>query len=213
MNPWATLSAEAPFILETDRPPVTDFNKKRRAFTRYWIHTGRTPEPRLGPVDAPIVLLQLNASYDQQKREKPLTPSEIAKNMDNLANEDSAHPCLAESNQWWDSAFGQLIKKFDRKRLANRVCSIEYFAYPSARFGHKALQIPSQCYQLSLVQRALDRGSIIIVTRGLDLWAEKIPGIRPKLGKTVFESINRQRVWLTSGNLSSKAFNALCEAI
>ena len=207
------LPAAPPFVLESDRELILGFNSRRGDHSKHWIHTGRTPEPRLGPIDAPIVILQLNASYDQSLKHIALTSSEIAKARHHLEDETSPHSCLIESNPWWDRAFKQPIAQFGRERVASRVCSVEYFAYPSARFAHRHLAPPSQSYQFELVRRALLRKAIIIVTRGWDLWTEVAPELIDQECKTVFRGKNRQRVYISEGNLPAGAYSHICKAL
>lgn len=213
MNPWTQTPTSPPFVLDSDKIAVDAFNRELKPYSDHWIHTGRLPEPRLGPIDAPVVLLQLNASYNRASMQTPLTANEITRGIESLSDEQSPHPCLANQNDWWDKAFGRLLKRFGRERLAARVCSIEYFAYPSSRFAHASIEIPSQRYQISLVERALSRGAIIVVTRGLEYWAAKVPGLAAEVGNSVHQTASRQRVWVTEGNLPSGVFESVCAAI
>src|SRR5690348_8054992 len=58
MNPWTALPRSAPYVLATDVDPIARFNATARAPFR--IELGLMPEPFVGRVDAPIVLLTLN---------------------------------------------------------------------------------------------------------------------------------------------------------
>lgn len=115
-------------------------------------------------------MLQQNPSYDKATKEDDLAQQEIAERRAELLEEHADHPHLASPNSWWDKTFASLIKTFGRPRLARRVLSIEYFPYPSSKFGHVALRLPSQDYVFSLVRAGLARGAVFIVTRGLDVW-------------------------------------------
>lgn len=57
-NPWLALPTSAPFVLASDAPLVERFNEP--AAPPLKIETSLLPEPYVGPVDAPIVLLTLN---------------------------------------------------------------------------------------------------------------------------------------------------------
>jgi len=209
MNPWVDVPSAEPFVLPIDQAAVLGFNRELRQYSNHWIHTGRLPEPRQGPIDAAIVLLQLNPSYDKNTQTINLTALEIQDGRAALADEGSEHRCLAEPNTWWDSAFKTLIAEFGRPRLARRVCSIEYFAYPSLKFGHGDLELASRSYQTLLVQQAIKRGAIFIVSKGLSMWVSRVPHLAELKGKSLFETKNRQRVWITPDNLSGGTYDVI----
>jgi hypothetical protein len=57
-NPWLALPPVAPFVLAEDRPTLDIFNRRARPDLR--VETSLLPEPFVGRIDAPIVLLLLN---------------------------------------------------------------------------------------------------------------------------------------------------------
>lgn len=73
MNPWRRLPARAPYVLAKDRAAVLDFNRRANPATR--IHTGLLPEPFLGPLDARVVLLNLNPGYAPENHRVHRRPS------------------------------------------------------------------------------------------------------------------------------------------
>lgn len=213
-NPWTNLRRYKPFVLGIDAPYIDAFNGDKAQYAPTWIHTGRLPEPRLGPIDAPIILLQMNPSYDQTTRMQDLTENEVTDGLGALADEQSRHACLAQPNHWWDKTFNSLHKICDRGRLSQRVLSIEYFPYPSAQFDHAALRLPSQQYTFSLVRAGLARNAVFVVTRGLDLWMGAVPELREQIDKTVFRTKNRRRAFVTEGNLfGNGSYSMICERL
>ncbi len=58
MNPWLSLPAEVPFVLGEDSSAIAQFNGRATERTR--IETTLLPEPFVGRLDAPILLLALN---------------------------------------------------------------------------------------------------------------------------------------------------------
>jgi hypothetical protein len=62
-NPWRSLRMEAPYVYEADEPAIAAFNA--RASDEHRLQTDVLPEPFLGRKDAPIVLLNLNPSFDE----------------------------------------------------------------------------------------------------------------------------------------------------
>lgn len=60
-NPWRQLSSNAPFVLTDDLALIEAYNHFHEKQDT-WINLSHTPEPRLGPVNAPVIILQLNPS-------------------------------------------------------------------------------------------------------------------------------------------------------
>ena len=215
MNPWNALPLEPPFVLPSELGAIEAFNNGQKPSSPYRIHTGRFPEPRLGPKDAPLVILQMNPSFDTNHL-GPLTAAQVLSARQSVLNELHPHSCLASSTPWWNSTFKELLKLYDRKCLSENVCSIEYFPYPSRKFGHGRLSLPSQQYSFDLAKAALQRKAFIVVTRGLDLWIKAVPGLDLALnaGQTVFTTKNRQRPYISANNLvPSGAFQKICAVL
>jgi len=213
MNPWTTLPSRPPFVTPADLPYVETFNSGEREYHGAWIHTGRVPEPRQGPIDAPIVMLQQNPSYSGRPPQAPLSEPEAAKLRDALIDEGSPHLGLRSPNDWWDRTCKALLAKFGRERLATRLVSIEYFPYPSAKFAHEALRLPSQSYTFALVRAGLSRGAHFVITRGANLWFGAVPELYSFQEKCVFRTKSPQNASLTPGNLPAGVFDRLCALI
>ncbi len=212
-NPWTKVPKEPPFVIPSDWPYVDTYNSDREQFTPHWIHTGRMPEPRQGPIDAPVIILQQNPSYDGRPPQEALPRAEIDALHEALSDESSPHQGLARSNVWWDKTCKELRERFPRERLARRILSIEYFPYPSARFKHQSLRLPSQAYIFNLVRRGVEQGALFVVTRGSALWYGAVPELHGQRGKNVFATTNAQSAYISRGNLPEHAFEALCARI
>lgn len=206
---WHKVGDQVPFVHPDDLPFVIAHNSQHEDRNDpLWINTERMAEPRHGDIDAPIVLLQLNPSYDERKLD-------IAQLRADLLDEHASHGGLRDAdNPWWQKrAFGKLGRLYDRERLMRRVCSIEYFPYASLKFGHSHLRLPTQHYQFDLVRRALSRQATLIVTRGFHLWAGAIPELASALGKTVFKTKNPQSPSISENNLDVVAYQRVIAAL
>ena len=64
MNPFIDLPTAEPFVLPCDVPLLDEFDRKHTKNKRKLIHRGRLPEPRQGPINAKLFILQLNPSPD-----------------------------------------------------------------------------------------------------------------------------------------------------
>lgn len=205
-NPWVDLPAGAPFVLAEDRAFVDAANAHKQPYSAGWLHTGRLPEPRSGPRNAPLVLLQINPSYRTADQAEALPLADVERQRAALADEYAPHGCLAHGDAWWMRAFAKPIARFGRAPVAHRVCSVEYFPYPSLRFEHAHIRLPSQTYQFQLVREALARDALIVITRGLQLWLGAVPELAARLDRNVLLSRNPQRVSLSPGNLPDGGF-------
>lgn len=191
-----------------DLPFVMAHNSQHEVGSDLWINTERMAEPRHGDINAPIVLLQQNPSYDERELD-------ISQLRSDLLDEHAAHGGLRDvDNRWWQTlAFGSLGRIYDRERLMSKVCSIEYFPYASRSFNHSHLRLPTQQYQFDLVRRALARQATLIVTRGFKLWAGAVPELAAALGHTVFQTRNPRRASISEGNLEERAYKRIIAAL
>lgn len=215
MNPWNDLPHDPPFVLPSEMHAINSSNDRKKSESPRRINTERMPEPRLGPTDAPIIILQMNPSFDTT-RQGPLTRAEVQSARRCMLDESHPHPCLASPNPWWDATFKQLRDRYGRKCLSENVCSIEYFPYPSRQFSHGHLSLPSQQYSFNIARAALKRQALIVITRGLDQWTNAVPGLGHALGmgRTVFTTKNRRRPYITENNLvQAGAFKKICAVL
>lgn len=220
-NPWAQIPAEPPYVLAMDRAYVYAAQELQKSAGGA-LHLGRMPEPRSGPRDAPVVVLQLNPSYENQGSDQPLAPHDDKRLRAALHDEYSPHIGIADQHAWWIRAVKAPVEHFRasgmdeaaaRHRVARGICSVEYFPYPSLQFACAHLRLPSQTYQFDLVREALGRGAIIVVTRGWSLWLGAVPELLAAHGTTVFRTVNPRRVALSQGNLPPGAYDKLLAAL
>lgn len=217
MNPWNELDECGPdYVLPEDLLYVRTYNDRLRVRGKSLdrlIRTNRIPEPRQGPIDAPVVLLQLNPSFDKSNIDQPLAPDEVKSAIEKLRDEHSSHACIETASGWWGQSFKQLMRSVDPAHLAKRFCSIEFFPYASASFDHSELRLPSQAYTFNLVRQALNRDALILVTRGLDTWIGSVPELSSKLGQAVFETKNPRRAFISEGNLPDGVYTELLNRV
>lgn len=217
MNPWNRLDERGPdYVLPEDLSFIDTYNYRLRKCGKSLdrlIRKDRIPEPRQGPVNAPIVLLQLNPSFDKSYINQPLEPADAQSAIERLRDEQSPHACIENASGWWGQSFKQLMQVVGPMRLAKRICSIEFFPYVSASFAHSELRLPSQSYTFQLVHDALEREALILVTRGLDTWIGSVPELARKLGEIVFETKNPRRAFISEGNLPEGVYTRVLDCV
>src|ERR1700733_2550402 len=113
-NPWKGLPDKAPYVLDADEAIVEAHNAKLEENSPYEVHLGVLPEPFLGRQDAPVVLLNLNPGWNEEKDPSNHSRSEfIKRNRENLLHEPSDYPFyLLDPNLrpnrtcWWEKRLG-----------------------------------------------------------------------------------------------------------
>jgi hypothetical protein len=214
-NPWLALPDRPPYVLPQDKAYVCAFNRAlAKTASDYWINLDQTPEPRLGPISAPVIVLQLNPSYSKSEA-LPQTDRERAeRNLASIKNEDREHLGVSRPDAWWTPRLRQLANDVGSgPLLANRICSIEFFPYRSRRFSHGCIRLPSQTYTFSLVRSGIERGALFIVTRNVRLWLAAIPELQDRLNNKVFTLNNPQSTYFTESNLPAGVYRQLVDAI
>lgn len=228
-NPWENLSANQHkrYVLSEDEPYIRSYNtlpQKDKHRINLWI----PPEPRLGPINAPVFILQLNPSC-AHKDEKPEDFVRLDKDLASIKNEDHVHLGAAiENAPWWAPRLNELRQEMEKgdcaHKLEERICSVEFFPYRSKEFNHGHLRLPSQAYTFSLVRAAIERRhantreprTLFIVTRNFGLWAAAVPELVPlsrTVPKTVFFLNNRRSSYFTKNNMEPGDFQRIVTAL
>jgi len=191
MNPWHALGREAPFVLDEDHAAVTRFNATAVDKTR--LELDLLPEPFVGNLEAPDVLLALNPGVSNGDFELH-------------TNEEFRRRVLAchrqESNDWpyyyldpavtgpgarWSArVLGPLIREVGVEAVARGVVLFEYLPYHSRQFAHRRLSLLSQAFSFACVRASLSKAAAVFVTRGIEPWTMAVPELLgyPRLFRT-----------------------------
>ncbi len=203
-NPWRSLPPQRPYVLESDRNPISSFNQ--RAKPEVQIHLEALPEPYLGIPTAPVVLLSLNPGFGLETlpfhQESPYFRETHRQNLNHGAMEYPFYlldPGNAASPgyQWWARRLRKLTESCGQQRVANRVLCVEYFPYASEHFGFSNI-LSSQHYGFDLVQQAMKRDATILVMRGERYWLTVIASL--KHYSHFYRLNSTQSVYVTENN-------------
>jgi hypothetical protein len=216
-NPWYLLPDRAPYVLPSDDRCVRDFNKKVGPGSNRFLRIDKIlPEPFVGAQDAPVVLLSNNPGFGEQATNKRV--QEFMDRMrKNLLHECLKYPFvfldpdLRGVGKWWERKLKYLLKRFGREVIARSVLNITYFPYPSRRFGHRKLRVPSQVYSFGLVRDAVNRKAIIVFMRREDMWKEAVPEL--KNYDRLFQVKNVQNPAISPRNCPEHEYERVIEAI
>jgi hypothetical protein len=189
-NPWLELPGIIPFVLKEDLPIIQRFNTRFSPTHPVYIHTEGLPMPVLGRPESPVILLSLNPGFTEADIDNPafeeLATEEIQFHREapikNLRHEHLDYPFYlldpkvkdAPGYGWWTGKLKHLIAEFGQKFVANNVLCVEFFPYPSKRYGYCEI-LPSQRYSFYLVKEAMRRNAVIVGMRSLRLWLSQVP--------------------------------------
>ena len=181
-NPWHRLPHRPPFVLPEDKAAVQDFNDRASEDNKLRIDD-ILPEPFVGDPNAPVVLLGNNPGFKAERVPYKLEPRFLSRLRNNLLHQTSDYPFVffapdihPSHKEWWNRKLKELLRFGDRV-LARSILAVEHFPYPSRRYGGSRIHLPSQEYNFFLVQKAMDRGAVIVLTRGHRRWLKAVPAL------------------------------------
>ena len=215
-NPWLGLPTKPPFVLPDDEAAVNKFNAKPRRKPKHVLLFDILPEAFVGARDAPVVLLSNNPGYGEKASAKWDVDFQ-ARMRANLLHEKLKYPFVhldtefPVMNEWWVRKLKYLRRIFTPVVIARSLLNVPYFPYPSNRFAHRRLEVPSQEYTFDLVREAMNRGAVIVYMRRDDIWKAKIRELEGY--GFAFNVNNTQTPTLNPGNLPTGAFEVIVRAI
>ncbi|MCX6743692.1 MAG: hypothetical protein NT116_05690, partial [Candidatus Parcubacteria bacterium] len=152
-NPWLKLNTEnGPYVLDSDKEIINEFNKKK-VNADCLIRIDNLPTPYAGDFHkARILLLQLNPGSEILPGLEPTENHEflVYKSLkDTLINslwhKNMNFPfcwlnpeyMLTGGFKYWTRIFSTIIKnKNDYRKIANKICCVQYFPYHSKKYQH-----------------------------------------------------------------------------
>ena len=216
MNPWTGLPPQPPFLLAEDTDVVKAHNSRRKEIHQFRLDT--LPEPFMGSLDAPVVLLNLNPGFHPSDLINYAPEPRAAMMRQSLTHElpaDQAFYFLTEDFEgtggwgWWYKKLKPLIKEVGLDRVRQGVQVIEYVPYKSQRFHGFKGRMPSQTYSFHLAQQAVERGASVVAMRRSKDWMSVVPGFAER-EPHVLNSV--QNVTISPGNCPT-GFGELVEKL
>jgi hypothetical protein len=146
------------------------------------------PEPFVGCLEAPVVLLNLNPGFDEENVEEHRCPEFRDLILNNLRQVPSEFPFYylnpkiqpCKGAQYWTGKRGKLKRLMvdcGLKPVAQRVLCIEFFPYHSVTFPRRlrgAKLLPSQEFAVSLAKSAIGRNALIVIMRNKEIWEREL---------------------------------------
>ena len=231
-NPWLTFNPEegaAKFHL-SDLAFVQAFNNGMQSSgikgkENYILAEHLEPFPYLGDRFANVLLLLANPGKSEKEKKKTfnMDPEKVAQNRRNLRHEDidsiksrihsPANPEF--ESVWLKPRVRELIEQTSIDRVTKGLFLVNFHAYHSKSWQPIPFTFPTQHYSFYLVQEAIKREALIIMSRNRLGWFTAVPELfeyRKETGNVV-EFDSQRSVHMSKGNLSAKAFNKILERL
>jgi hypothetical protein len=183
-NPWLRVPREEPYVLPEDKAAVYRWNASLDPGDPRRIELHVLPEPVLGLLDAPVLVLMANPGStpgDRHIDRSWLTPA----NWEALTMPGGAPMyCLDDraatfpGGIWWrDATRGLLAPGRTYADLAAKILIVQYHGYHSAQPSLPREQLPSQDFAIAVVTEAMNRDAAIIIGTASQFWLRRVPGL------------------------------------
>jgi hypothetical protein len=215
-NPWLNLPKKPPFLAPCDK----DVTVKLSDF--YDLHLELLPSPFSGNIDtAKVVMLLLNPGYIGAESDIELRSSVLQQAfLDNLDPQKSKLFAIAPEFDWtaggkWlqEKLAGLFKAGVSHDDIYKNFMIVEYFPYHSATFNVKpGTELPSQKYSFELVEKAIDKGAMILLMRGKNWWYDAVPRLE-KYPNLIKKPNSLRNVVISENNLGKDNFNKLVKLL
>jgi hypothetical protein len=183
-NPWLSVLRDEPYVLPEDKAAVYRWNASLGQGDPRLIELHVLPEPVLGLLDAPVLVLMANPGStpgDRQIDRSWVTPA----NWEALSTPGGVPMyCLDDraatfpGGIWWrDATRGLLAPGRTYADLAAKILVVQYHGYHSARPSLPRERLPSQDFAIALVTEAMSRDAAIIIGTASQFWLSRVPGL------------------------------------
>lgn len=212
-NPWPALPLEPEYVLPCDADAVKKFKPAREEKR---LHLELLPEPFIGAIEAPVVLLALNPGFSTEDVAVHGSADFRDRVRGNHARKAAQYPFYyldpicskTPGGVWWEKKFRSLRSEgFDQQQVASSILCVQYFPYHSDQYA--PLAVPSQEYSFMLVRSAIGRGAVIVIMRAGESWFKRVPELK---GYSRLQKLcNPRNVTISPGNCPG--YNDIVSAI
>ena len=187
-NPWLDLDlrpSDAPhFVLPGDAAVVDAYMAKQRG-PDFELATHLLPEPWVGRLDAPVVVLLANPGVAEREADPQWRPSvaEFHRAKTTLRAKKLAMPYywldeeLAETDgyEWAEQLFKRLVADAGREAVGNNMLTLSSHPYHSSMFDDRLRALPSQRFTLAVLRRAIANDALVVALRARKYWFTVLP--------------------------------------
>jgi hypothetical protein len=183
-TPWHVIDpSDPPYVLASDEPHIRAFNATVGEGSRDAFDLTLLPDPWVGRLQAPVVLLNLNPGHSPGDAAAHQLPEVRRAIVANLRQEPTRFPLFyldpdlanVPGARWWRQSLRRLIERFGAEQVANQVVCLEFHAYHSGTYKPLPVTLPSQWFVFGKLREAIDRGATVVVMRGQAAWRRAVP--------------------------------------
>jgi hypothetical protein len=183
-NPWHVLDpSDPPYVLASDEPHIRAFNTTVGEGSRDALDLTLLPDPWVGRLEAPVVVLNLNPGRSPGDAAAHQLPEVRRAIVVNLRQEPTHFPLFyldpdlatIPGARWWRRSLRPLIERFGAEQVADQVVCLEFHAYHSDTYKPLPVTLPSQWFVFGELRAAIHRGATVVVMRGQAAWRMAAP--------------------------------------
>ena len=209
-----------------DRQHVHAFNKSvsgQSSSENYKLRRDFEPLPYLGNPVAPVLVLLANPGAGGSGREKNVkfTGRKLELHKRNLLHQqeriadyvdrfDSPDENILES-PYFKRHTKQLAELTSTESVASKIFFVNYHAYQSKSWYPIPFIFPTQHYTFFLIEQAIKRDALIIMSRNKLGWCTAVPQLFDYRNRIEF--LNTRNIYLTKGNFRRGEFKKILERL
>jgi len=221
-NPWRDYLRQTSrdTFHDLDRANAKAFNAAMKGRKNFLLADHLEPFPYLGNPKAPVVVLLANPgkSNKEARRDYRMPRKKLLLAQDNLLHKgDDFSKRLYSPNmpslesKWFKERTRRLVEDTSVESVCNNLFFVNFHAYHSKSWYPIPFTFQTQRYSFWLVNKAIDRGAIIIMSRNTIGWLTAIPLLVAY--KKRFEFDSTRSMHISNKNLTRATYNKIIKAI
>ncbi len=221
VSPWdGIIGRPPPWVLPTDEPHIAAYNRSASTGAGNQIDVSLLPEPWVGDLEAPVVVLNLNPGIGSPETADWHSRASFQEAVwENLAQTRDhfplfyLEPALADGPgaRWWRRCLKSWIAEFGDVPVAANVAGFEFHGYHSQNYGPLPVTLPSQAWLFDKLRERIDLGAVIVGLRGKRAWMTAVPELVAH--PMTFWATNPQSASVSRKNLGQAATDAVYAAL
>lgn len=222
-NPWLTFNPDndTPKFHDLDKAHAQAFNKGIEGRDEYKLAEHLEPYPYLGNPTANIFVLLANPGISRREADPGFrtNPENVNRNLRNLRHE-SADSLLSwvhspdnpeRESDWLIPRIRQVVHETSLERVSSGLFLINYHPYNSKSWYPIPFIFETQRYSFHLVNEAMRRNALIVMSRNVLGWFTAIPGLYEYENRVKFRS--SRSVHISQENLGTETYKVLLKRL
>ncbi len=217
-NPWIEylLQRSRDTFHDLDREHARAFNDVMKRRKNFLLADYLQPFPYLGNPKAPVLVLLANPgkSGREANRNYRMPANKLLLSHDNLLHKgkDFAKRLYSPNmpsleSKWFKARTKRLVDDTSVETVSQNLFFVNFHAYHSKSWYPIPFTFETQRYSFWLVNNAIQRGAIFLMSRNTTGWLTAVPSLTSYKNK--FEFSSPRSVHISSNNLTKKAYNKI----